>query len=138
MPWILSSRACTASGVASSLMKTSIMTRFLRLVAPWSRLSRVTRTAPRMAVLMNTVITAAMAMTQLRRMEPNASERKKPSLTSGLLFFAVGDLIVAAPVLVAHQAPGLELHHAAPHAVDHLAVVGGHDHGGAGAVDAHQ
>ena len=31
-------------------------------------------------VLMNTVITAAMAMTQLRRMEPNASFRKKPSL----------------------------------------------------------
>ena len=79
--WIFCSSAAFSSSVASSLMKTSIRTRFLRLVAPWLRLSRVTRTAPRMAVLMNTVITAAMAMTQLRRIEPNASLRKKPSLT---------------------------------------------------------
>ena len=77
MAWIFCSRAAFCSSVASSLMKTSIMTRFLRLVAPWLRLSRVTRTAPRMAVLMNTVITAAMAMTQLRRMEPNASAEEE-------------------------------------------------------------
>ncbi len=69
--------AVTCSGDELSLMKTSIMTRFLRLVAPWLRLSRVTRTAPRMAVLMNTVITAAIAMTQLRRMEPNASAEEE-------------------------------------------------------------
>ena len=78
---IFCSRAAFSASEASSLTNTSIMTRFLRLVAPWLRLSRVTRTAPRMAVLMNTVITAAMAMTQLRRMEPKASARKKPSLT---------------------------------------------------------
>ena len=76
--WIFCSSAAFCSSVASSLMKTSMMTRFLRLVAPWLRLSRVTRTAPRMAVLMNTVITAAMAMTQLRRMEPNASREEEP------------------------------------------------------------
>src|SRR5665647_3811057 len=57
MPWILRSSDCVCSGVALSLTKTSIMTRFLRFVAPWFKLSRVTRTAPRMAVEMNTVIT---------------------------------------------------------------------------------
>ena len=32
-------------------------------------------------MLMNTVMMAAMAMTQLRRIEPRASLKKKPSLT---------------------------------------------------------
>src|SRR5450756_1753185 len=134
MPWILRSSACVCSGVASSLTKTSIMTRFLRFVAPWLRLSRVTSTAPRIAVEMNTVITAAMAMTQLRRMEPNASERKKLKRIAHLF----GDLVVAAAALVAHEASGLELQDAPAHAVDHVAVVGGDQHGGAGAVDADQ
>src|SRR5665647_754263 len=67
MPWILRSSDCVCSGVASSLMKTSIMTRFLRLVAPWFKLSRVTRTAPRMAVEMNTVITAILGAVLVTR-----------------------------------------------------------------------
>src|SRR5450756_2456603 len=115
-------------------MKTSILTRFLRFVAPWLRLSRVTSTAPRMAVEMNTVITAAMAMTQLRRMEPNASERKKLKRIAHLF----GDLVVAAAALVAHEASGRDLQDAPAHAVDHGAVVGGDHHGGARAVDADQ
>src|SRR5665647_1316167 len=80
-----------------------------------------------MAVEMNTVITAAMAMTQLRRMEPNASERKKLKRIAHLF----GDLVVAAAALVAHEASGLDLQDAPAHAVDHVAVVGGDHHGGA-------
>ena len=61
-------------------MKTSISTRFLRLVAPEFRFSLVTSTRPRMAVLMNTVRMAARVMTQLRRSEPKASRKKSPTL----------------------------------------------------------
>ena len=78
---ILASRALTCACGALSLMKTSISTRFLRLVAPELRFWLTTSTRPRMAMLMNTVRTAARVMTQLRRSEPSASPKKNPVLT---------------------------------------------------------
>src|SRR5665213_1394090 len=111
---------------------------------------------PSTSVVTSTDAKAAKLGTALRRIERVASFRKNPgfitpprrtgapmsswaSFPSQSRAELVGVLIaraVQAGGVVADDPPATQFDHAAAHTVDHLVVVGGHDNGRAGAVDA--
>src|ERR1700683_2687889 len=150
----------TSALVAFGLRSTSTSTRErMSLAAPLVACTTGMNT-PSTSVVTSTEASAAKLGTALRRIDLVASFKKKAGfmtpqsrtrtgvLTSsraGFPFQSVAQLAsvligraVQARSLVADDPPATQFDHAAAHAVDHLVVVGGHDHGRAGAVDAVQ
>src|SRR5919106_6802068 len=82
---------------------------------------------PSKAKLTVTVTTVASVISGLRR---------RPMPTSASRYRHLGAIAVHPPALVAHDLAAVQLDHPPSHRVDDVLVVGGHDHGRAGAVDA--
>src|SRR3954451_16322576 len=89
---------------------------------------------PRTSSVTSTLAAAANDGIALRRIERSDSRTKNPRPMTRLVPQERAELAgvlraVQAGGLVAHDPPLLQLDHAPAHAVDHRAVVRGHDHG---------